>query len=87
MDKTDRILKSVLLRITPNERERKETSLVLEMIKKAVGDVIEPKNLSFILAGSFVRNTWMPHKKEFDIFILFPESIPREKLEKEGLEA
>jgi tRNA nucleotidyltransferase (CCA-adding enzyme) len=33
-----------------------------------------------------MRNTWLPNKKEFDIFIMFPESYSRETLEKLGLD-
>ena len=82
----DSILKKVLKDVTPTEKERKETGLVLEKVLKATEDVTTPRRLSHVLAGSFVRDTWMPDKKEFDLFIMFPESTSREQLEKEGLE-
>jgi len=39
-----------------------------------------------MLVGSLVRDTWLPDKKEFDIFLLFPEGESISKLEKKGLE-
>ena len=42
--------------------------------------------MSVVLAGSFTRNTWLSHKKEFDIFIQFHVETSREDLEKLGLE-
>lgn len=81
---TDKILKNVLKRITPSPAEEREiTSLigiVTEATKKQIG------KLSYTLAGSFTRGTWMKDKKEFDMFILFPEYVKRATLEKKGLE-
>ena len=73
----DSTLSKVLKKITPSDREKKET---LEMTKKvgaAVESVIKPLGLGYTLAGSFLRDTWMMDKKEFDVFIMFPEATPR----------
>jgi tRNA nucleotidyltransferase (CCA-adding enzyme) len=43
-------------------------------------------NAYAIIAGSLTRNTWLPGKTEFDIFILFPKDMARDKMEKAGLE-
>jgi tRNA nucleotidyltransferase (CCA-adding enzyme) len=79
------VLDSVLRRVTPTETERKETKEALEAAKRATEAVIGPMGLSYTVAGSFVRDTWLPDKKEFDIFILFPASEERSALEKKGL--
>ena len=84
--KMDSVLENVLKKITPTYWERKETGSVLEIVKDTTGEVIKKKGLSYILAGSFVRDTWLTDKKEFDIFILFPEKVSRNLLEKRGLE-
>jgi tRNA nucleotidyltransferase (CCA-adding enzyme) len=83
----DKILKDAAKRVKPTEKEQRETGLFLQKIIRAVNSVIRPLDLSLVLAGSFVRDTWLPHRKEFDVFILFPESTSREELEKEGIEA
>jgi tRNA nucleotidyltransferase (CCA-adding enzyme) len=43
-------------------------------------------NAKPLLVGSLTRDTWLPDKKEFDIFILFPPDVPRKEFEKKGLE-
>jgi len=84
--KVHEVINGVLRKITPSENEQEETRLFIEKVLKASDQIIKPHKFSRTLAGSYVRNTWLPNKKEFDIFILFPESYPREKLEKTGLE-
>ncbi len=82
----DSVLKSVLVRITPSEQEKKQLNSVVEKVKEAANSIIKPLGYDLVLAGSFSRNTWLSHKKEFDLFILFPEQTSREDLEKDGLE-
>jgi tRNA nucleotidyltransferase (CCA-adding enzyme) len=85
MGKTDSVLKRALKKITPSEKEAADTAKAIERIEYAATKVLKKKKLTFTLAGSFLRNTWMPHKKEFDLFILFPEDVKRHQLEKKGL--
>jgi tRNA nucleotidyltransferase (CCA-adding enzyme) len=86
MEKIDSILAKVLKAITPSAAEQKKIEAVTNLVMKVTEKVIRPHALTATLAGSFTRNTWMPHKREFDVFILFPENVPREQLEKLGLE-
>ena len=87
MGKTEGMLKAVLKRISPGPAEKKRTEEVLQRIMSAAGEVAKKRGLKRTLAGSYLRDTWLPDKKEFDIFIMFPESVPRERLEKEGADA
>jgi len=82
----DGVLKGVLKKITPNEKERKELSDVLKRVIDVTERVIEPMGLEKTIAGSFIRDTWLKDKKEIDLFIMFPVSYSRENLEKLGLE-
>jgi tRNA nucleotidyltransferase (CCA-adding enzyme) len=82
----DEVLKKVLKRITPSDSERKSFLQVLDTILKAADDVIIPLGLEKTLAGSFIRDTWLPDKREMDLFIMIPVSHSREELEKIGLE-
>ncbi|MCX6814866.1 MAG: CCA tRNA nucleotidyltransferase [Candidatus Aenigmarchaeota archaeon] len=84
--KIHQVLTEVLKKITPSEKEQYETKAFIENVLKVTDEVIKPNRLQRTLAGSYMRDTWLPNKKEFDIFILFPESCPREKLERTGLE-
>jgi tRNA nucleotidyltransferase (CCA-adding enzyme) len=85
-DRIDKILQDVLKEVTPSEQEKQQTSVILEKVKSATDEILKPFGFSHLVAGSFIRDTWMPDKKEFDVFIMFPKNRSREKLEKEGLE-
>ena len=82
----DAVLKSVLEKITPSEKDVEATKRITKLIVEATKEVIKPYSLEMTLAGSYIRNTWMVHKKEFDVFVIFPDSYSREALEKTGLE-
>jgi tRNA nucleotidyltransferase (CCA-adding enzyme) len=86
MPTMDAVIQRVLKKITPTYWERKEIGRVLQEVKRETEKTIRRRGMSYVLAGSYLRDTWLPDKKEFDIFLLFPESTPREKLEKGGLE-
>ncbi len=75
----------VLRKITPTQAEKNETRDITERVKKVAGGIIKPYGISLTIAGSYVRDTWLPNKKEFDLFLLFPEWYSREDLEKKGL--
>jgi tRNA nucleotidyltransferase (CCA-adding enzyme) len=86
MPTAEAVLKKVLEKITPTEKERKSTKAAINKIMQATDKAIKPFGLKYTLAGSFLRDTWLADKLEFDIFILFPESVSRERLEKRGME-
>ncbi|MBI4176073.1 MAG: CCA tRNA nucleotidyltransferase [Candidatus Aenigmarchaeota archaeon] len=86
MDKTDLILRQVLKKVTPTPREQEEMNHIKGKILSAAGKVLEPLGVGCTMAGSFMRDTWMPHKKEFDLFMLFPKELKREELERQGLD-
>lgn len=83
--RTDLVLEKVLPKVIPSEAEVNETREVIQKIEKAVDKVTKKHKLAYTLAGSYIRNTWLPNKKEFDVFVCFPESLSREKLEEKGL--
>ena len=86
MVQAESVFRKVLERITPTEKDRQETDSALSMIMKATDAVIGPLKLKKTLAGSYLRDTWLSDKKEFDIFIMFQPSVPREELERTGLD-
>jgi tRNA nucleotidyltransferase (CCA-adding enzyme) len=85
-DSVDMVLNGVLKEITPSEQEKQQTQMILDKVRSATDEILKPLGFPHIVAGSFIRDTWMPDKKEFDVFILFPPRHSREKLEKQGLE-
>jgi tRNA nucleotidyltransferase (CCA-adding enzyme) len=81
----EKVLSRVLRKITPSENEREKFLGVLKKIEKIADEIIKPLGLEKTVAGSFIRDTWLADKREMDLFILFPVSFSREKLEKIGL--
>jgi tRNA nucleotidyltransferase (CCA-adding enzyme) len=87
-DRLDSILDDVIRKVTPSQEESAKVRDMTEKVMSTTREVAAtyPMKLTVVLAGSFVRDTWMPHKKEFDVFIQFPENTTRQDLEVYGLE-
>lgn len=83
---TKRLLSQVLERTTPTQAERRAMENAIQKSTAMLESLIKGTKLSYTLAGSFIRDTWMRDKKEFEIFIMFPEDTPRDVLERDGLE-
>lgn len=75
-----KIFKQVLKQIKPKPEEKKK----LENLAKKTLQLVN-KQAKAILAGSITRDTWLPDKKEFDVFVLFPETMPEKEMEETGL--
>lgn len=84
----EQLCKEVLERIKPSpaERERLEslTKKLLARVNRACKKLGVPAR--GVLVGSAARGTWLRFERDIDIFILFPEEVPREELERRGLE-
>lgn len=80
-----KVLKQVLKRIRPARKERKKLE---NLAKKALEITAKEANklqAKAMLAGSLTRDTWLPGKMEFDVFVLFPTNLPEKKMEELGL--
>ena len=86
MAKYSKILRNVLKKIKPSDEERKALNLVIKKCLKVAEKEAKKFKAKPIIAGSVTRDTWLPGKKEFDVFILFPTSLSVEQLEKKGLQ-
>jgi len=80
-----KVLDKVLKRVTPSEREKARTERVVKEAMGVAEKILKKSKASPVLAGSYTRDTWMPDKKEFEIFMVFSEGVSREELEKKGL--
>ncbi len=69
--------------LKPTEKEKEKESGLVKKIKSKIKK-ISGKNA--VLVGSVAKKTCLSGDKDLDIFILFDKNVPREKLEKEGLE-
>lgn len=81
------ILKSILKQVKPTPADRGR-------LKRVATELIERTNAACsklgvkakaMLVGSAARNTWLRFERDIDIFILLPEGLSREELERQGL--
>jgi len=84
--KTREVLKEVLKKIKPSVGQRKKFNSLSTKLLEAVNRESARFRGKAIIAGSLTRDTWLPSKNEFDVFVIFPKSISEETLEKYGLE-
>lgn len=89
MGDLESVSKEVLERVRPTEAERSRMEIVTrELVKRAeaagakAGVEIKP-----LVVGSAARGTWLKTERDIDIFLLFPEELSREELERQGLAA
>ncbi len=78
----EKLLQQILKEITPTEEERKEENELIEKLTEK----LKSWELRPILVGSMAKRTDLRGEKDIDIFILFDKNVPREELEKKGLE-
>ncbi|WP_424358533.1 CCA tRNA nucleotidyltransferase [Methanocella sp. MCL-LM] len=85
---TDGILKETLAKIKPSAAEAEHLkSTAMEIIGRIDSEAARLGfNVHAIHVGSTARDTWLRGKRDIDIFLMFPPSTPRERLELEGLQ-
>jgi len=80
-----KILNGVLKDIRPKPEEKK----LLHSVAKKVFSVAKKEARKYkakpLIAGSITRDTWLPGKIEFDLFIMFPTKLSGKKFEETGL--
>ncbi len=75
-------LKKILPLILPSEEEIKKGKAAEELLRKRLDEL----GVEYMFVGSYARNTWLKGNLEIDVFILFPENVAKEELERMGLE-
>lgn len=78
-------LREVLKFIRPKPKEKKKLDFIVKKALTIAGKEAEKLKARAILAGSITRDTWLPGKMEFDIFVLFPTILTEKRLEDFGL--
>jgi tRNA nucleotidyltransferase (CCA-adding enzyme) len=84
----EKILEKVLRRVKPKKLDRERLKKVADGLVKRADDACSELGVEAraMLVGSAARRTWLRDERDIDIFILFPENLPREELERKGLE-
>ncbi|HLD80454.1 MAG TPA: CCA tRNA nucleotidyltransferase [archaeon] len=82
--KVQKVLAQALERVKPSLQElESEREKAHELIEKIMSIPLGQVRAAFV--GSAERNTHLRGDKDIDLFVLFPESMPEEVLEKNGL--
>lgn len=80
--KAEEVLKNALKLVVPDEGEIKKA----KEAEKELANRLSRINVEFMFLGSYSRDTWLKGNLEIDVFIPFPEDVPKEKLRERGLE-
>ena len=80
-----KVLREALQAARPNAEEKKKIHSVVKKVLAEAKKQARKYKAKPLIAGSITRDTWLPGKMEFDIFILFPEKLSGKKFEQIGL--
>jgi len=86
MEKAKSFIKKALKEILPDKKTERELKSLARKVLKIAKRKAKKYKADAIIVGSITRDTWLPDKKEFDVFILFPKELSPVDLEKYGLE-
>lgn len=86
MTNYDKILKEALKQTRPTKEQRRKLESLAGKTLSLTNKVAKMSKAKAMLAGSITRDTWLPEKNEFDVFVLFPERLTQKQLETAGLQ-
>jgi len=86
MENINLFLKKVLKQILPDRKSEKELKSLARKVLRVANKKAKKYKAKAMIVGSVTRDTWLPDKKEFDVFILFPKDLKLSELEKYGLQ-
>ncbi len=79
------VFHQVLRQIKPSSDQRRKIKAVSHKVLSLANRMARKYKGKAILAGSLTRDTWLPDKLEFDVFVCFPEKMKESQMEKAGL--
>lgn len=83
LSKIKQIKQEVKKEVLPGKKEIRQSKNKFNEIKEFIKNEFDLKSE---LMGSVAKDTFLEGNKDLDIFVFFPESVDREKLEETGLE-
>lgn len=83
--KLDKLLSEIKKEIRPSKAEKKGMESIINEIIHITKKLTSRLGLEYTISGSYIRDTWLVDKKEFDLFILFPTEYSKGELQKLGL--
>ncbi|WP_336336540.1 CCA tRNA nucleotidyltransferase [Haloarcula brevis] len=86
-DEFDAVVEELRARVSPTDDERAQLQRVADAViadaESAVADL--PVDAEVVQVGSTARGTWTAGDRDVDVFVCFPPSLDRERLEEYGL--
>lgn len=85
----DALERTVLARLRPSAEMQARVAATRERLVARATDAARERSIPVarcLVAGSGARGTYLSDRLDLDLFLLFPPSIPREELERRGLE-
>jgi tRNA nucleotidyltransferase (CCA-adding enzyme) len=79
-------LKNIQKQILPDKKAERELKSLARKVLRVANKKAKKYEAKAMIVGSITRDTWLPDKKEFDVFILFPKDLKPSELEKYGLQ-
>lgn len=76
----ERVIREALRLIKPKREERERMLFLAKKALEVIGRCAAPYHAKPMLAGSITRDTWLPFKMEFEVFLLFPPSLSKRRL-------
>ena len=81
------IEQQILKRITPTPKEKQDLLAVVDKLTEDVQHILDSEQITakIQLVGSIAKDTYLQNNVDIDLFIQFPQTTPRNALEKNGL--
>lgn len=83
-----KVVNAVKKKLNPSKEENDSLEAMIERLFGLIAQIIQENNYpaGAILVGSVAKDTWLPGKKDIDIFLTFPIDSTRGELKEFGLE-
>jgi len=87
-DAFDAVVARVRERVEPDAEERAALDAAVQRLAERAADAVAdlPVEADVLQVGSTARDTWIAGDRDVDVFVRFPPDVPREDLERYGLE-
>ena len=80
--KVEEVIEEALKLVLPEDEEIRKGKEAEEELRRRLDSL----GVEYVFVGSYARNTWLKGSLEIDVFLLFPEDVPKEELREKGLE-
>lgn len=86
MPSSESVFKQVLRQVKPSSEQRRKIQSASRRVLSLANSLAKKHKARAMLAGSLTRDTWLPDKLEFDVFVCFPEKLKEKQMEHAGLQ-